>query len=163
MSENDTGPRLFDVAAQRVRELHLTRRPALGLEEPRACHEDAGAPRARRGHVQPVQAVQELHPARRLLGTRRRHRVDDHRRLLPLELVDRANANPTPRESLGQERDVGVVRGDDEYVRRGHRPRGPLGVDPGPGTQDRGDGPVDRLDFLDRAVAVPLVLDGHDP
>src|SRR5947209_8554614 len=37
----------FTVAAECIRELHLARALALGLEEPRTCDEDARAPRTR--------------------------------------------------------------------------------------------------------------------
>src|SRR5439155_18690580 len=71
---------------------HLRRRPALGLEQPRARDDDHHATRAARRDVEPVRIVQELHPARRVLRRRARARVDDDRRLLALELVDRADA-----------------------------------------------------------------------
>src|SRR2546425_5593456 len=56
--------RQLEVAAAGVRELHLPRSLALGLEQPGASDDHAGAARARRGDVEAVEAVQELHAAR---------------------------------------------------------------------------------------------------
>src|SRR5918995_1809828 len=79
--------RKFAVAAQRVREVHLLRRSAQWLQKSRRPENDRGAPRAGGGNVQPVETVQELHSARGVFGTGRRHRVDHRWRLLALELV----------------------------------------------------------------------------
>lgn len=81
--------REFDIAAERVCELHLARALALRLEESRASDENAGTPRARCRYVQAVEAVKKLHPSRGILRRRRCHRVDDHWRLLSLEPVYR--------------------------------------------------------------------------
>ena len=46
--------------------------------------------------VEPVQVVEEVHPAGRVGRAGAGHRVDHHRRLLPLELVDGADARARP-------------------------------------------------------------------
>ena len=61
-------------------------------------------------------AVQEVHPARRELRVRRRQRVDADRRLLALELVDRADAGLRRAAEPRDRADLGVVRRDDEDV-----------------------------------------------
>ena len=90
-------------------------RPGPDAEQVRRCHDDGHAAGARRRHVEPIAAVQEVHPARRELGARGRQRVDADGRLLALELVDGADA------CLGRQQppdgaDLGVVRRDDEHV-----------------------------------------------
>ncbi|RMH36605.1 MAG: AraC family transcriptional regulator [Deltaproteobacteria bacterium] len=82
----------LQVATKRVGELDLPRRSAFGLEQPGAGDQDACAPRPRRRDVESVEAKQELHAARGVVGRRRRHRVDHHGGLLPLELVHGADA-----------------------------------------------------------------------
>src|ERR1700733_13811294 len=54
-------------AAQRVGELNLPRCAALRLKQSGAGDKNDARHRARRGDVQPVQAVQELHPPRGVL------------------------------------------------------------------------------------------------
>ena len=56
--------RPLPIPAQRIRQPHLLRRMAVGLEQPGARDQDAGAPRARGGDVQAVEAEEELEPAR---------------------------------------------------------------------------------------------------
>ena len=67
-------------------------RAAVHLEQPRARDQVREAARPRDRDVQPVPREQELEPARHVLAARARHRVDDDVGLLPLELVDRADA-----------------------------------------------------------------------
>src|SRR6516164_3802322 len=81
----------LEVAAECVRQLDLTWTLAVGLEQPRAAHHDAGAARPRGGDVEAVGTIEEIHAARRVLGRRGGHRVDDDRRLLPLEPVHGAD------------------------------------------------------------------------
>src|SRR5207244_2865766 len=88
--------------AEPIHHPHLRRRPALRLEEARTRDDDHHGARPARRDAAPVRVVQELQPARRVLGRRARARVHDDRRLLALELVDRADAldprvaNPPP-------------------------------------------------------------------
>ena len=60
--------REFDVAAERVGELHLARGLAFGFEEAGICDENARASCPRRRHIQPIEAVEELHPVRCVFG-----------------------------------------------------------------------------------------------
>src|SRR5439155_704703 len=90
------------------------RRLALRLEQLGIADHDTGALRARRGDVEPVEAVEELHAVRGVGGARGRHGIDDHRRLLPLEPVHRADARL--RESRAEIGDLRVVRRDDQDV-----------------------------------------------
>ena len=87
----------FEIAAERIGELHLPWCAALRFEDRRRGDQDAQALRARRRDVQPVERIQELHAARRIRVARRRQGIDDDRRLLPLKLVDRAD----PRSPAG--------------------------------------------------------------
>ena len=57
----------------------------------------------------------EAEAARGVLGGRARHRDDDDRRLLALELVDRADLHRC-RETRAQRSHLGVVGRDDEDV-----------------------------------------------
>src|SRR4051794_10766067 len=57
----------FDVAAKRIRKLHLARGLALGLKKSGAGDENARAHCPRCRDVQPIKIVQELHPVRRIL------------------------------------------------------------------------------------------------
>ncbi len=86
-----------------------------GRVQPRIGDDDRRALRARRGDVQPVQAVKKLHPPRRILRARRRHTIDDDRRVLPLKLVDGSDARAR-RQPLGQAADLRIEGRDDEDV-----------------------------------------------
>jgi len=52
--------------AERIRKLYLSMRATLGLEDLRRTDQDRDAPRPGCRDVQPVQAVEELHPTRRV-------------------------------------------------------------------------------------------------
>ena len=155
------------IPAKRVRQPHLLRRAALGLEQPRAADEDHRAPRPRRGDVQAIEAVEELHPARRVLRARRGHRVDDDRRLLPLELVDgarpgrrgRPGAPPagSPARCRARRRRMSV--GVSGVRRRRARRSTCARLVAAAAYHD----PRDRVDLLRRRVLVAVVLDGHPP
>ena len=75
-----------------VGEAHLLGRPGGDPQQLGAGHDDRERPGARHRHVEAVDVVQELHAARRVLGRRGGHRVDRHRALATLELVDGADA-----------------------------------------------------------------------
>jgi hypothetical protein len=79
----------LDERAQRVSQPHLLHRPAIRVQQPRARHQVRQALRSRDRHIEPVAREQEVQPARDVFSCRARHRVEDDRRLLPLELVDR--------------------------------------------------------------------------
>ena len=70
--------------------------------------------RPRDRDVQPVPREEEVEPARDVLAARARHRVEDDRRLLALELVHGADADSLVRDLLAQAADVRVVRRDDD-------------------------------------------------
>ena len=73
-----------------------------------------------------MQVVEEGDAAGRVGRAGAGHRVDDHRRLLALELVDGADPRAL-RQRVARQRDVRVVRRDDEHVvepqRRARPPR----------------------------------------
>src|SRR5260370_30482978 len=79
-----------EISAEGIRQLHLTRCAALGLENSRRGHEYADAFRSRRGDVKTIGAIQELHAARRVCVARRGHGIDHNRCFLALELIDRS-------------------------------------------------------------------------
>ena len=90
--KSQSGSRQFEIPTQHVRQLHLVRTLAVRLEQARVRNEDARASGSGCGHVEAVHVVEKLHAAGRIFGRRRCHRVDHYRRLLPLELVNRADA-----------------------------------------------------------------------
>ena len=104
-----------------IRKSHLARSSAAHSEQLRARNHQGNAPCPARCDVQPVEAVQELHPARRLIQRARRHRVDRDRGLLPLELIHRTNAKVW--KDFAQLPDLSVIRCDEEYIILGQRPR----------------------------------------
>src|SRR4051812_6314957 len=85
-SSRDDG-RHLDEPAQGVDLAELLRRPHGGVEQLLAHHHDSQRLGPRDRDVEPVQVVEERDTTRRVLGAGRRHRVDDDRRLLALELV----------------------------------------------------------------------------
>ena len=119
-------PRQLEEAAEGVGQAHLLRGAAVRGEESWVGDDRGHAAGARGGDVEAVQAVEELHPPRRFVGARGRHRVDHDRRLLSLELVDRAHPG-AGRQRRPQDRDVRVVGGHDEDVLE--RQRLPKGAD----------------------------------
>lgn len=56
----------FDVTAERIRKLHLTRTSAFWLQEKWVSNNDHHhlCPRSR--HIEPIQAIEELHSTRRI-------------------------------------------------------------------------------------------------
>ena len=101
--------RRLDREAQPVRELHLARRAAADPQQGRRADDCGDAPGPRRRDVEPVERVQELHAPRRILGRGGAHRVDAHRALLALELVDgpherRARCRPPRRRARSPRR-----------------------------------------------------------
>lgn len=58
--------RHFEVAAEGICQLDLSRRPALGLEHLRRADNERYASGSRSRYVESVQAVEKLHPARRI-------------------------------------------------------------------------------------------------
>src|SRR5947209_19440743 len=85
-------PGNLDEAAESVGQTHLIGGMRFDVEERWAAHQNCHSLCAGDGHVQAVQAVQEVDSAWRFGGARGRHRVDDHGCFLALELVDRAYA-----------------------------------------------------------------------
>ena len=138
------GPRELEVPAERVRHPHLLRSAALRLEQLRVADEDADASRPRRRDVESMPAEQELHTVRGLLWARRRHRVDDDGRLLPLELVYGSDASPG--DALGDLGDLRVVRCDDQDFIERHGLRLTMTVRPGDARRD--EAPHDLPDAL---------------
>src|SRR5213079_1387932 len=63
----------FQVTAKRIRQLHLPRRSAFRFEELRAAHQNHRGHRPGCCHIQSVQAVQKLHPARRIVRRSEEH------------------------------------------------------------------------------------------
>ena len=61
----------FDISAECVCKLNLTGRFAFGFENQRRTHKYGNAFRTRSRDIEPVQAVQELHTARRIGVTAR--------------------------------------------------------------------------------------------
>jgi transposase len=82
-----------------ISKLHLAWGLALWFEEMGARHENGCAHRSRRRYVQPVDAIQVLHPARRVFRSRSRHRVDDYWCLLAPKFIDRADADASQVET----------------------------------------------------------------
>src|SRR6476661_790266 len=58
----------LDEPAEGIREHHLARRATLRFEQPRRGDDDRRAARTGSGDVEAIQAVEELHPARRVFG-----------------------------------------------------------------------------------------------
>ena len=83
--------------------------------------------RPRDRDVEAVPREQEVEPARDVLAARARHRVEDDRRLLALELVDGADPDAPVGDLLAQAAHLRVVRRDDDDVlvrqRRARRAR----------------------------------------
>jgi hypothetical protein len=96
---------------------HLLDSAARHVEQSEARKHHDQRLRARDRHVQPIDAKQELDVARQLVGTGGRHRNQTHRRLLPLQLVDRADPD-TGRQHARQEIDLRVVGRDHQDVGR---------------------------------------------
>ena len=119
-----------------------------------------------RGHgdVEAVEVVQELHPARDVVGASTgRHRVDDDRRLLALELVDGADRG-RPRAGARRSRATCALYGATtrtssavSVARRCPVCRSTAGRR-GPSTSS-----PTALDLLGRRRAVAVVLDRHAP
>ena len=81
----------------------------------RARDEHGERLRARDRDVEAVAREEELEVARQVVAARGRHREEDDRRLLPLELVDRADPRVRP-EPGAQAAHLRVVRRHDEHV-----------------------------------------------
>src|SRR6185436_378513 len=106
--------RELEIAAAGVGELHLPRRLTFRLEQQGTPDDDAGALRAGGCDVETIEAVKELHAMRGVGGARRRHGIEDYRRLSALEPID--GADPRTRKSRAQIGDLSVVRRDDQDV-----------------------------------------------
>ena len=162
MSQRLPSPiRVLNQQAQRVREAHLLDRPAVRIEETRRTDEVRQALGARDRDVEAVAAEEELDVARDLGAARGRHREEDDRRLLSLELVDGADPDPHVGDSLPQAPDVRVVRRDDHHVPLLERPLTMLVHVGRPEKQLELAG--DRLRLLGRRLPVALVLDRQEP
>jgi hypothetical protein len=85
--------RNLDEPAERVHEPHLVDRVAADVDQARAADQVREALRARDRDVQAVAREQGLEAARDLGAARARRRVENDRRPLALELVDRADAH----------------------------------------------------------------------
>ena len=152
----------LEEAAEGVGQAHLLRGAAVRREEGRAGDDRGHAAGARGGDVEAVQAVEELHSPRRFVGGRGGHRVDHDRRLLSLELVDRAH----PRvggQRRPQDGDVCVVGGHDQDVVKRQPFLDTLPVDPGgPGGEQLSDQRRDAFGFLCRGVRVAGMRHGNE-
>src|SRR5579883_1335750 len=116
------------VTAQRIRQLHLPRRAALRLEKQWTAHENHRGLRSRSGHVQPVEAVEKFHPARRVLRRRRRERINHHSGFLSLKFVHRSNLDS--RKPRREVRNLSVVGSDDQNFVLAHSAPVPRAVEP---------------------------------
>ncbi len=115
--------RHFPVPTHAVRPPHLLRSLDLGREQGRTRDHHERTLRAARRDVQPMRVVEKTRTARRVPGRRTRARVDHDRRLLPLELVDSADAVHAERcECAAKGALLGVVGRDDEHVLCRERP-----------------------------------------
>ena len=119
----------FSEPAECVGQLHLARSPALELEYPWRPDENGHALGSRRRDVKAVQAVEELHAAGRISMRRGRQRVDRNGRLLPLELVDRAD--PSSRQLLLDLEYLRIIGRDDQDLGGRDWVRCALAVGPG--------------------------------
>src|SRR6266480_6382376 len=79
--------RIFSQPAQRVNQLHLLNRPAARFEEPWRADEKGKALRARDRDVEAIAGEQKCEIARHVFAAGSRHRKENNRRLLALELV----------------------------------------------------------------------------
>ena len=104
----------FDVAAERIGKPQLAWRLAFRLQQIGTAYQYCHRLRTGSRDVEPIQAVEELHAARRVFRRRCRQRVDHHRRLLSLEFVDRSY--PHSRQTARNGSNLGVVWGDDQNI-----------------------------------------------
>ena len=152
--------RQLQEAAEGIGQAHLLRGSAIRREENRTGDDRGHAAGARGGDVEAVQAVEELHSPRRFFGGRGGHRVDHDRRLLSLELVDRAHPR-AGRQRSPQDRDVRVVGGHDRDVVKRQPFLDTLPVDPGgPGGEQLSNQRREAFGFLGRGVRVPACATG---
>ena len=114
---NTRALRILHQVTQQVHQPHLLHRRAPHLQQLRRPHHDRQRLRPRHRHVEPVGAQQERRPARRLVERGGAERDDHDRRLLPLELVHRADPDPRT-EPPAQAAHLQVERRDDQDVPR---------------------------------------------
>src|SRR5579872_396502 len=81
------------VAAQQVDESDLFGMTAAHVEKSWRTDHDAHALSARYRYVEAVSLKEKFHGPRDVVAARCGHRIEHHRRLLPLEFVDRADLN----------------------------------------------------------------------
>ena len=119
----------LQVPAEGIGKLNLPWRAALGLEQLRRTDQDRHALRPGRGDVEPVQAVEELHPTRRIGMAGRGRGVDRDGGFLSLELINSADAGTW--QALLNFEDLRVVRRDNHDVVEREWLLLAIGVNPG--------------------------------
>jgi len=112
MSQNHASMRGLNIPAEGIRQLNLPRRAALRFENLGRSREDRSAFGTRCRDIEPVEAVEDLHPTRRVRMARCRGRIDGEGCFLALELVRRADTRP--RQALLNFEDLSVVGRDDD-------------------------------------------------
>src|SRR5258708_896491 len=118
----------FQISAVGVRQLNLTRGTALRFEDLRRANDDRHAFGAGCRNIEPVEAVEEFHPARRIRMARCSGRIDGDRRFLTLKLVHRAD--PRSWQILLNLEDLRVIGRDYKNIAERDRLLLPLAIDP---------------------------------
>ena len=154
-----TSGRELEVATGAVDERHRLKRVAVGVEQPWAVDEDGEALGPGDRDVEAVRVEEEIDAARHVLAGRAGHRVEDDRRLLALEAVDRADAD-TRGHVLADAVHGEVVRRDDEDVRLHERARDAFVVGDGRACEQVAAGGRDRGGLLRARLAPACVFDG---
>lgn len=129
------------------------------MKQSGARDNECDAAGARGSNVQSVEAVEKLHSSRRILWRRRRHRIDHHGRLLPLELVD--GADPRPGQPNRERRYLSVVGSDDQDVLLFDPPSNPGVIGP-VCCAELPEQAGNRLYLFRRFVLAVSVGDGHE-
>ena len=130
----------------------------------RARYEENGASGPRCRYVQAIEAVQELHATRCVLGTRRRHGIYDDGRFLALELVHRSDADLSAHQSFGKPADVRVIGCDDQNVFIRHLRGVALLVNPLSAWRGKlRDKIGDNFDLFGRRVPIAVVVHIDNP
>ena len=111
----------FDQFAKEVQQHHFTNRAGGGVGDAGVADDDRQALGARDGNIYPVAVEDEAKAARTVFSVAGAEGKDADGSLLSLEPID----TPDPcsiRQSLLQDADLGVVRGDEKKVIQSQRP-----------------------------------------
>src|ERR1700730_7935686 len=119
---------------------------APSLKQLRTADQDDQTLGAGGGYVETVQAEKKVHAAGRVVDRRCGHRIDNDRRLLPLELVDRSDPG-TARKCLNQPPTLRVVWRDNKNVLNGDRTRCSVPIGPRQ-ANECAEGLINAIDFF---------------